>query len=357
MKTSIFSSILLPSILVASVSFAAEDTSRSGDFKLSDWSQELKKTPDAAFSQIGSPAAISVTAKKVVSKQSNPEIETLTKARLLFQQGKFVDALEQYDQIERGTDHWLEVVEERGWAYHRQKEFQKALAQTKTLLSQAFLPVIGSEPFFLQSLSQLKICDYKGILETHKLYKESQRQRLLDIKSLVETGDHPALQRVQAKAQFFPLRFTDVGEEAKFLPRLFYRDIAVQKALLEIKLSQASLENLQSRTSAPAGLASELQKLQARAQLNLKARMKILGEIESTENFKMVQKLNLIEVETIQRIHADQKLNPDAYSKGHFAKVDDDQLIFPDDGHPWVDELDKYQVKVNSCPQNIRRKM
>ncbi len=357
MKNKLFSSILLSSFCLASVSFAAEDTSPAVAFKVSDWAQELKKTSDASLNSLVAPTAIAALADQVVQKASNPEVELLTRARLLYQSGKFAQAIDLYNQIERGSDHWLEAVEEKGWAFHRQKEFEKALAQTKTLLSQAFLPVVGSEPFFLQSLSQLKICDYKGILETHKLYKESQRQRLIEMKSLAETGTNSAVSRIENKVQTFPIRFTEVGEEAKILPRLFHRDLTIQKSLLETKLSRVAIENLQSRSTVSTASVQELEKFQAKAQMALKNRMKALAQVESTENFKMVQKLNLIEVETIQRIHADMKLNPDAYSKGKFAQTDSDQLVFPDDGHPWVDELDKYQVKVNSCPQNIRRKM
>ncbi len=357
MKPFFFSSLILSTIACASFSFAAANSSAEQILKLNEWAQLLKKAPDAQLGELASAEVISAKAKRILSATPSTEIQALTEARLLFQADKFSEALELYEKIPRGSDHWLEAVEEKGWTYHRQKEYQKALAQTKTLLSLAFLPVIGSEPFFLQSLSQLKICDYKGILQTHQLYKESQRQRLLDMKSLSEKADPPALAKVIALAQSFPLHFTEIGEVAKSLPRLFYRDIAFQKSLMEYKMSQVALEQFRARAPGSAALIAALAKLQTRAEAAMNSRMKVLAQVESTENFKMVQKLNLIEVETIQRIHADMKMNPNSFSKGQFAQVDKDQMIFPDDGHPWVDELDKYQVKVNSCPQNIRRKM
>jgi hypothetical protein len=265
--------------------------------------------------------------------------EVMLKARKLFEAGKFSEALKEYDKVPRGSDQWLEAVEEKGWAYHRQKDYQKALAQTKTLLSQAFLPVIGSEPFFLQSLSQLKICDYKSILETHELFKTSQRQRIQDIQNLAKTGESPAVQSLTTKALTFPLTFPQVGEESKALPRQFYRDVQIQKSLMTIQNPKAAQKAIQ------------------QARQSLKSRMKLLAENEVEENFKMVQKLNLIEVETIQRIHADQELAKDSFKKGQFKQASTDELVFPDDGHPWIDELDKYEVRVNSCPENIRRKM
>jgi hypothetical protein len=266
---------------------------------------------------------------------------TMQKARELFAAGKMNESLALYNQIEKGSDYWLEAVEEKAWIFHREKEFDKALAQSKTLLSQAFVPVVGPEPFFLQSLTNLKICDYKAILETHQLFKNSQRQRIQDLKDLAQSGNNSALLSVITKADAFPLSFTSVGEESKSLPRQFYRDREFQKALLNYKLAEAA------KNSSAQGL----------AMTRMQNRLKALAQAENEEIYKIVQKLNLIEVETIQRLHADRDLDQKSYQKGHFADTNSDQMIFPDDGHPWLDELDKYQVRVNSCPQNIRRKM
>lgn len=330
-------------------------------FDISTWTQQLRSQLDSSPSkaaQILSPAGFK-SLEAGILKTRNSQLAQMKKARLLYSQGKFEQALALYDQIQPGSDQWLQALEEKGWAFHRQKNFQKALSQTKTLLSQAFTPIVGSEPFFLQSLSQLKICDYKGILETHELFKKSQKKRLVEIQSLAQTGDSVALSQLPAKASRFPIPFKDIGEEAKVLPRLFHRDLAVQSALLEIRLSQVGMEEIGKRSNIPNSqtLMEKLSKIHSRAQAHLKSRMKQLAEIENEENFKMIQKLNLIEIETIQRIHADQELDRSLFKKGQFAQASKDDLVFPDDGHPWIDEVDKFQVKVNSCPQNIRRKM
>lgn len=168
------------------------------------------------------------------------------------------------------------------------------------------------------------------------------------MQALAGSGDSPAVQSLITKVQTFPLSFTEVGEEAKALPRLFHRDLPLQKALMAYKMAEASLKVTAS---------SEMTKLMKSSAKAIQSRMRQLAETEVQENFKMVQKLNLIEVETIQRIHADQKMAQDSFNKGEFAEVSTDQMVFPDDGHPWIDELDKYEVRVNRCPENIRRKM
>ncbi|MEZ0392841.1 MAG: hypothetical protein ACAH59_11545 [Pseudobdellovibrionaceae bacterium] len=333
----IFTLILL--ISMSGTTLAAESS-----FSVKAWAEDLKKS--AAIN----PSGWSALQDKILKENKSKDIEVMKKARKLFEAEKFAPSKEAYEQVPRGNDHWLEAVEEIGWIFHRQQNYHKALAQTKTLLSQAFSPVVGAEPFFLQSLSQLKICDYKGVLETHELFKKTQRQRLLDLRELEKTGRSPAVDALISKVDRFPLSFPQVGEESKSLPRLFYRDVKIQKALMTIKMAEAAL-------SRSTGNSSDLMILSKKAAQQLQARMKTLAEIENEENFKIVQKLNLIEVETIQRIHADQQLDKDSYQRGQFAKVNEDQMIFPDDDHPWLDELDKFEVRVNSCPQNIRRKM
>jgi len=334
----------------------------AGSFSVKNWSEDLKKTLDSEPAQISQALDTKkwqALQKKTLKSPSSEDAKIMKKARKLFEAGKFDQALAEYEKIPRGTDYWLEAVEEKGWAYHRQKSFQKSLAQTKTLLSQAFTPIVGAEPFFLQSLSQLKICDYKGILETHELFKKTQRQRLMDLRDLAVTGESPAAVSVVSKVDEFPMNFMTVGEESKSLPRLFYRDVPLQKALMTLKMSQFAIEEIERRQSVKvtSKQLAELKKTFKDSQNALKNRMKALADIENEENFKMVQKLNLIEVETIQRIHADQKLDQDSFKKGQFVQASADQMVFPDDGHPWIDELDKYEVRVNSCPENIRRKM
>ncbi|MBX2988664.1 MAG: hypothetical protein KF802_12275 [Bdellovibrionaceae bacterium] len=290
------------------------------------------------------------------------EKSAMLKARTLFEQRKYDAAIAQYNRIPKSSDSWLEAVEEKGWSYLRKDDVQGALAQTKTLLSPAFRAVVGSEPFFLQSLAHLKICDYKGSLETLTTFSESQKARIDDIQKLAASGHNEALQNVIDKADAFPLSFHDVGENAKTLPRLFYRDVSVQKYILRIKMAEAGVPVIQEALASSKDrllqtILLRLEKNAANARELLRDRMKKLAQNETNENFRMVQKLNLIKVEVTQRVHTDQGLDKNSFARGRFNEAGEDDLIFADDGRPWIDELDKYQVKVNSCPQNIRRKM
>lgn len=281
----------------------------------------------------------------------------MKQARIDFEKADFKSAEKIYNDIPKASDYWLEAVEERGWSAFRQENFENAMAQTKTLLSPQFASIINAEAFLLQSLSQLQICDYEGVLNTHNLFKEKQKERISKIQDLVNTGSNEALNIYLEKVDTFPTKAGDFTEVLSSLPLLFYRDLQVQKATLNYKLADAGLKiieesglNLSSR--------KQLQKNKRDSYNRLKNRIKQLAQAEVNKTFKVIQKLNLVEVEAIQRIHTDLDIKEQLYSKSSdFKKVDHNKLVFMDDGRPWIDELDKYEVKTKACDTNIRRKM
>lgn len=279
---------------------------------------------------------------------------TLKKARDLFAKGQFNEAIAAYNEIPRGNTYWLMAVEEKGWAQFRQDNFEKALAQSKTLLAPQFAEIANSEAFLLQSLTQLKICDYKGVFETHQTFKEKQKARIMEVQKLAQTGWNDSLTKFLKRADKFPLTLGDMGEAVQRLPLLIYKDIEFQKQALRFKASERALALIDIKNDR---LVQSLEKINDQAFRALKQRVQELAQTETNENFKVIQKLNLVEVEAIQRVHTDMNLSEKNYNKGKFQKTSDDQLVFMDDGKPWIDELDKFEVAAKTCNKGIRRKM
>lgn len=337
----------------------------TASLSVKEWENNLKSDLAAGKTDLTVHFAFSALEKTYLSHAETADRKNMQAARDLYAKGKFDSAIKKYELIEKGSDYWLEAVEEKAWAYHLQNNHEKALAQTKTLLAEPLVQVVGSEPFFLQSLSNLKICDYPGIFATHQTFKDSQRARISALETLANTGASPAMNAVIEKVESFPVTFTQVGAEAKELPRLFYRDLDYQKRLLQAKLADRGIALIQERMdSAPEADKAKLQKSvdllsksKVSALAKMKDRLQVLAKSEDKVNQLMLQKLGLIEIETIQRMHADKNMDPNEFSSGKFSDVTMDDLVFPDDGKPWIDELDKYEVSANACPRNVRRKM
>ncbi len=241
--------------------------------------------------------------------------QNLDKARDLFAAGKYDEALALYNKIPRGSTYWLNAVEEKGWTYFRQENYEKALAQTKTLLAPQFAEISNSEAFFLQSLTQLKICDYKSVFETNQTFKDKQKARVMEVQNLAKKGWNDSLTQVLKKADKFPLTLDDMGEAVQRLPLLIYKDIEFQKQALRFKASEKAIAATDN-----ASLKASLEKENDKAFRALKERVQELAQNETDENFKIIQKLNLIEVEAIQRVHTDIDLTDELYKKNDFKK-------------------------------------
>lgn len=356
MKTSIFSQLVMVLAVVTAAAGARAEDRLSAQKWADDFAASLKSKNSAQTLQLIDFEKLDKKILTVCDDCANKE--KMASARKLYADGKYADARELYSQISKGSPYWLQAVEEKAWTYFRENQLEESLSQTKTLLSPQFASFVGSEAYFLQSLSQLKACNYKEVFETNKMFKDKQKNRLVEIQNLSKTGMNDAFQKVIASTESFPMRFSDVGDTANRLPALFYKDIELQRQLMRYKLADKALSVLQSE------FAGTSQKLQATFEKNkassfaqLQNRMKQLAEDETNDNFKIVQKLNLVEVEAIQRLHADVEMDKKLFKKGDFNKTNAEKLVFVDDGRPWIDELDKYEVRTKSCPQNIRRKM
>ncbi len=278
----------------------------------------------------------------------------LDTARQLFSAGKFKEAISEYNKITKGDIYWLFAIEEKGWAYFQLENYQKALSQSKTLLAPAFAEIVNPEAYLLQSLSLLKICDYKGVFDTHQVFKEKQKQRILEVQELAKSGWSVHLSDFLKNAKVFPLTFEEMGESSLHLPVMLLKDKEFQKYAIRYKTSEKVLENREKLNS---NSIASIEKVHQQSYDSLKTRVQTLAKIETQANFKLIQKLNLVEVETIQRIHTDLNLGEDLYQKKKFSEVDSDKLVFIDDGKPWLDELDKFEIATKACLKGIRRKM
>jgi tetratricopeptide (TPR) repeat protein len=353
----------LPSLMVSFAVALSSLTSLASPSSLviTDWSKDLQAAVTAKNSaQVRKLTDLNSLDASLFKRQNTIAAKALSEGRKFYAAGNMEKAIAAYEQVPRGSDAWLQSLDEKGWAYFRQGKMDKALGETRTLLGDTFVSIVGSDAFFLQSLSNLKICDYKSIFETGKLFKTTQKDRLLEIQNLSERGQSSAFTNVIVKANTFPLQFKEMGQEAKYLPSDFYRDVTLQKALFHLKLAEAGLPVLQQAQSSSAAIISamnNLEKAKQGALLQAQNRIVILARAENEINFKNLQKLNLIEVEAIERMHADAHADKEKYAHGQFAETTSDDLIFPDEGDPWIDELGKYQVRVNLCPQNVRRQM
>jgi hypothetical protein len=287
--------------------------------------------------------------------------------RGLYQQGRHAEAARIYELVDKDSDYWLEAVEESAWTYAQLKLPNKSLSKLRTATSPVFSPAVGPEPFFLETFINLKLCDFKQVYKSIGDFKETFGSRVKIIQELAKKGRSE--KSLKALNEFIRgrLDWRVVGSDLKYLPRLFYRDAQFLASLkeagqrrLEAKIAKGIL---QTSVSGPF-LNAEMTKIsnkqtQVSSSLSQQAvrRIQLLAKRDLNEMNRMLQKLHLVEAETIQRLYSHQLET--APLKGQFEdlKTEGDVLKFPANEEVWLDELDNYQVNLQSCPtaREVRR--
>ncbi len=257
--------------------------------------------------------------------KGSSEQQTLSKARKLFEQKNFKEALVEYDKIITQSDRYLMVLEEKAWTYIHLDQMNKALAASRTLTSPALSGLTTTEPFLLRALVQLKLCDYLGVFQTLKDFRTQKREQVVAIQEIAQKQRNSISRQILEQWMKDTANWKSLGPNLAKMPQLFYTD--------SFMLAAAKAKSL-----------SRLEK-----------RLQQLAVVENNENHRILQKLNLIEVEGVQRVHIATQFNN---KQGETLDKSDDDLVFKDSKDDiWLDELDSYQATVDRCEKKSGRTM
>ena len=251
-------------------------------------------------------------------KEIGEDLLFITAARLLYQNEAFEKAISYYKKIPRTSDYWLESLEERAWAYAKRGQYDEAKSDLQTLMAPLFAPHLGPEPYLLNSFVELKTCNYKGVFEGLKTFKDRYQKRSEALKALTQNPKTPETLKFLERLKSEPLTQTKLGADAQKLPRLAHRDQSLKEAI----------------SSGSPSAAYE--------------KIKLLAQADLDEVSKVLKKMHVIEVEAIQRMHTAQPVEGGDL-KDHEAGSN--QIKFPYSGEVWLDELDHYKVSSDNCPK------
>lgn len=294
------------------------------------------------------------------------ELMTLTAARLLYQNGYFEAAQRYYEKVPKTSEYWLEAQEELAWSSIRRGKPQDALAYTKTLVNPAFKGQVGPESYFVRSLSQLKICDYPGVIATLEQFPKIFKARSVELQKISKDPAQPAVAKALEKigksgTGAKRLRIEDLGADAQVLPRFLVRDEKLHRLLDAQAYFEAEAkksEQIYAQSLSLTGLQAEFETLKAKnlgraeqARAASMNRVKQMAAVEVEETHQMIQKLHIVEAEVIQQVEAAQRLTKLMDGKtdaklGTTGSVAKDTLKFPVENEVWFDELSQYKVDI-----------
>ena len=304
------------------------------------------------------------------------DLMSLTAARMLYQNG-FLDAAIKYDrEIGKTSEYWFEAQEEAGWGYIRKGEPQNAMAITRTLLNPSFSMQVGPEPFFLDSLAKLKICDYSGVMATLNQFRDRFRPRAQAMAAVSLNPDTAETKSLVADMKAGKLKPTEPKAYLAKLPRFVARDEIIKALINREKALQAEAKQAgdiyvrsSSGGTAQVGFQAPFEIMRkdidgsvASAHSAVLARVRNLASDEVTEISDILQKLRIVDVELVQRLSLTDRMikatsnGPISEKKGTTVADASDKLRFPAEKEIWFDELSNYKVDVKKdCQASVKR--
>jgi hypothetical protein len=292
------------------------------------------------------------------------DLMQVTAARLLFQNGYFDASVKYYEKVAKDSDYWTEAQEEMGWAYIRKGEPNNAMAVSQSLVSSSLNYQVSPEAFFVRSLSQLKVCDYTGVMDTLQTFPKRFKERT---KALEAMSSEPATQDVDkglALLKTKKIEVQDLGKSAQNLPRRFAHDdrlFQFTQAQKHLEDEAQVAEKLYAKSLALTGLQGSFEKLKQntlqRSQMAKAAaysRVKELAKEEVFETKEILRKLHIVEAEVIQQVSLADKIAKNAKcndeKKGVTGYKDTaEALKFPAEDEVWFDEISNYRVDVKKA--------
>lgn len=299
------------------------------------------------------------------------DLVNLTAGRLLFQNGYFEAASKYYEKVTKKSDYWLEAQEELAWTYLRQGQTQNALATSRSLMSPAFDNRLGPEPYFVETLGQLKVCNYPKVVEGLEQFPKRFKNRTLELNKLAQNEKAKFLDEEITKLRDQGVSWKTVGDNAKVLPRELVKDYKVIRLIEGQKLLEQEAQaaaTLYADSLALTGFQGQFETI--KNNVNQRAnkiksataeRIKFLAKNEVVEIKNILEKLHIVEAELIQSVELTDRVAKNSsgldlgVKKGTTGSKDPKALVFQADKEIWFDELSHYRVDVKNGCQTVKK--
>ena len=276
---------------------------------------------------------------KLVKKVIEPWIEKsqnadeialyyMTLGRLLYQAGAFEQSAEYYKLIPEKSKYFLEARTESLWGYLQRRDFSKSVGELASLKLGVFSEQYYPEIFLASAIGNTMLCQFSDARESIHNFVKVNRTWAKKIEEELKK-EKPSLLKENFFTQRMAKQMVSLKNEISFYKKRQRLDLVSN---LEKRLSHVEAELL------------------TEAKKQWRNRYKILDS--------SLYKMKFVRIELISRMKAvadglkEQLPGQDMVKRYEAANVKGNQIVFPNDGVLWGDELFNMSADVrNQCIQ------
>lgn len=290
----------------------------------------------------------------------------LGKARVLYQQQKFEEAIDAYRDIPRDTVQWHASLFESSWAMLRDGRFRSALSNFHTLHSPFYEDYYQPESLFLRAIVYLYICRYDEMEKVLNLFTRVYQPTQARMRDMLSTVNDPLVyQRELMKVKQAASSRVSKSQIPFTVGREILKEGDVRKSLTYIRNLEQERKRIEAmpaiwKTSgigvyAKTAVEKRLEAAQVFAGKQIRRHMAVkfndlkdLFEQEGFLRFEMISsKKESVKKEIagkgLERERVDESNNRNYYIQNGFE-------YWPFTGEYWLDELGNYHyVGVKAC--------
>lgn len=314
------------------------------------------------------------TCQKVAEKEENKndgvkikryyrmiyEICLVNKARRLYKEGKFKEALDAYNQIPKQSYKWPYIILEKAWAYYQLGDFNRALGLLVTYKSPLMDTYFFPEAEYLAALAYYRLCLYEDSLVIINQYYQFYRPRFVQLENVLRKNRN-------SQNYFYNLMFKP-GDELKkhedFVKHIITRLKKQTRFSLDFnsihKINQ-EMKRIQAREKKAAQrvLLDHLASVKENMinKINYNAKTDIFRFLESVPFFS--SELFKVNLEVISKkkdlVYSNRQLAHDR-SRGDYSNVKRSRFeqFWKFEGEFWGDELGDYSLGLKSSCKTVR---
>ncbi|MCY4379959.1 MAG: hypothetical protein OXC40_00080 [Proteobacteria bacterium] len=113
-------------------------------------------------------------------------------ARVNYEKKNFRQAFQNYANIQRDSEYWLDSIFESAWAFFILKKHNNVLGNIHTILSPFYEDRFYPEAYILQAITFLRLCRFQEVKKSQRLFRATYKPLNISLRRVLkEYGDNP----------------------------------------------------------------------------------------------------------------------------------------------------------------------